>query len=76
MHRKLTITLDEGVYEGLHRVVGRGNISQFIETLVRPHVTEGDLDTAYREMAADEAREADAHQWVEATLGDACDAAR
>jgi len=76
MHRKLTITLDEGVYEGLHRVVGRGSISQFIETLVRPHVTEADLDTAYREMAADEAREADAHEWVEATLGDAYDAAR
>jgi predicted CopG family antitoxin len=76
MHRKLTITLDEGVYEGLHRVVGRGSISQFIETLVRPLVTEADLDTAYREMAADEAREADAHEWVEATLGDAYDAAR
>jgi predicted CopG family antitoxin len=76
MHRKLTITLDEGVYEGLHRVVGRGSISQFIETLVRPLVTEADLDAAYREMAADEAREADAHEWVEATLGDAYDAAR
>ena len=34
------------------------------------------MDTAYREMAADEAREADAHEWVEATLGDAYDAAR
>ena len=76
MHRKLTITLDEGVYEGIHRVVGRGNISQFIETLVRPHVTEPDLDTAYCEMAADEAREADAHEWAEATVGDAYDAAR
>jgi predicted CopG family antitoxin len=76
MHRKLTITLDEGVYEGLHRVVGRGSISQFIETLVRPHVTEADLDNAYHEMAADEVREADAHEWVEATLGDAYDAAR
>ena len=76
MHRKLTITLDEGVYEGLHRVVGRGKIGQFIEALVRPFVTEADLDTAYREMAADETREADAHEWVEATLGDAYDAAR
>ena len=76
MHRKLTITLDEGVYEGLHRVVGRGNISQFIETLVRPHVTEADLDTAYYEMAADAAREADANEWAEATVGDAYDAAR
>lgn len=29
---------DEKVYNGLHRVIGRGNISQFIEGLVRPHV--------------------------------------
>jgi hypothetical protein len=40
------------------------------------HATEADLDALYREMAADEAREADAHEWAEATLGDACDAAR
>jgi hypothetical protein len=28
MQRKLTLSIDEAVYEGLHRVVGRGNISQ------------------------------------------------
>ncbi|MGH3089474.1 MAG: hypothetical protein ACRDSJ_19455 [Rubrobacteraceae bacterium] len=39
MHEKLTITVDEKVYEGLHRVVGRQRISQFIERLVRPHVS-------------------------------------
>ncbi|MEI8372605.1 MAG: addiction module antitoxin [Planctomycetota bacterium] len=76
MHRKLTITLDEVVYEGLHRVVGRGSISQFIETLVRPHVTDADLNAEYCEMAADEAREAEAHAWVESTLEDAYDATR
>ncbi len=37
---------------------------------------EADLDAIYREMAADEAREADAHEWAEATLGDVYDAAR
>ena len=76
MHRKLTITIDAQVYEGLHKVVGRGNISQFIETLVRPQVLDTDVEDGYREMARDEARETEAHQWVEATLGDAYDATR
>ena len=70
MHKKLTVTLDERVYEGLHRVVGRGSISQFIEDLVRPHVIESDLESAYREMAQDEASEAEALEWAEATIGD------
>jgi predicted CopG family antitoxin len=38
MHKKLTITLDEKVYEGLYRVIGRRNISRFLEELARPHV--------------------------------------
>ena len=38
MQKKLTITIDDGVYHGLHTVVGRRRISQFIESLVRPHV--------------------------------------
>jgi hypothetical protein len=76
MHRKLTITLDERVYEGLHKTVGRGNISQFIETLVRSQILDADVEAGYRDMAYDEARETEAQQWVEATLGDAYDAAR
>ena len=36
MQKKLTITLDERVYQGLHSVVGRRRISGFIERLVRP----------------------------------------
>jgi predicted CopG family antitoxin len=51
MQKKLTITLDELVYEGLYRVIGRQHISQFIERLVRPHVIETDLESAYRKMA-------------------------
>ena len=38
MQKKLTITIDEQVYDGLHRVIGPRKISQFIEGLVRPHV--------------------------------------
>lgn len=76
MHKKLTITVDEDVYKGLHRVVGRQRISQFIETLVRPHVLPEDLLAAYRDMAGEEEREAEAHAWAEATAGDVVDEAR
>jgi siroheme synthase (precorrin-2 oxidase/ferrochelatase) len=70
MQRKLTITLDERVYAGLYARVGRRRISRFIETLVRPHVIDKELDDAYRQMACDEKREAEALEWSEATLGD------
>lgn len=70
MHKKLTITLDEQVYESLHRVIGRRSISQFIESLVRPHLMSADLTESYRQMAEDEAREAEALEWAEATVED------
>lgn len=76
MRKKLTITVDERVYAGLHQVVGRHRISRFIESLVRPHVIDQDLAAAYREMAADEAREADARDWAESTIGDVVDETR
>ena len=36
MQKKLTINVDEEVYAGLYQVVGRGRISRFIESVVRP----------------------------------------
>jgi len=76
MQKKLTITLDEEVYRGLHTIIGRRRISQFIESVVRPHVVAPDLARAYQEMAADEAREAEALEWAEATVRDVSDEAR
>ena len=76
MQKKLTITVDEQVYEGLLSVIGRRKISQFISDLVRPHVLRSDLEAAYRQMAEDEARESEALEWVEATVGDVQDEAR
>lgn len=76
MHKKLTITVDQRVYEGLHRVVGRRRISRFIESLVRPHVISKGLEMAYRQMAQEEAREAEALEWAEATVRDVADEAR
>lgn len=69
VQKKLTITVDERVYDGLHSVIDRRRISQFIEPLVRPHVIGKDLEDAYQQMARDEARVADALGWSEATIG-------
>jgi hypothetical protein len=76
MTKKLTITVDEQVYFGLHKVIGHGKISQFIESLVRPHVIKPDLESAYQEMALDESREVEALEWSESTIGDVADETR
>jgi hypothetical protein len=76
MQKKLTITLDEQVYDGLYTVIGPRHISQFIEDLVRPHVLARELETAYEQMAHDEEREAEALEWAEATVGDVSDETR
>ncbi|MDZ4700256.1 MAG: hypothetical protein SH809_11165 [Rhodothermales bacterium] len=75
MQKKLTITIDEAIYDGLYRVVGAGNISQFIERLLRPHVIQDQLDAAYAEMAADTAREGEALEWAEAHVANTGDGA-
>jgi hypothetical protein len=36
----------------------------------RPRVVQEDLAAAYRKMAANEAREAEAHEWADATILD------
>lgn len=70
MQKKLTVTIDEEVYEGLRTVVGPRKISRFIEDLVRPHVIKRDMYAAYKEMAGDRIRESAALEWAEGTMGD------
>ncbi len=70
MHKKLTITIEEDVYKGLHKELGPRQISQFIEELVRPHVVKKDLVAAYVEMAKDEIREKEAIELAEISLED------
>jgi predicted CopG family antitoxin len=76
MAKKLTITVDDEVYAGLHSVIGRRRISRFINDLARPHVLPQDLVQGYRAMAADEERERDAAEWVEGLTGDIADEPR
>jgi len=50
MQKKLTISLNKDVYDELCRVVGRGNISKFIENPIAPHLKDSNLDDAcYRQ---------------------------
>ncbi len=70
MRRKLTLTIDEAVYEGLHRRIGARRISGFVEDLVRPYVLNEDLEESYRELAADEESEREAREWIEGTFKD------
>ena len=69
MHRKMTISVDNEVYEGLYRTVGKRDISQFIEDLVRQHVLDTSLDEGYKAMAADKGREAEAREWCNGLAG-------
>ena len=73
MQKKLTVTIDEEVYDGLRAVIGPRKISRFIEELVRPHVVKKNMYAAYKEMAADQVRESEALEWAESTFGDVND---
>ena len=70
MQKKLTITVDEAVYKGLHKTIGPRKISKFVEELVRPHVVRPNLELAYSQMFKDKKRQADALEWAEATFKD------
>ncbi len=71
--KKLTITVDAEVYDGLHNVIGPRRISRFLNDLARPHVVGVHLAAGYAAMAADEAREAEADAWSEGLIGDVAD---
>jgi predicted CopG family antitoxin len=64
MPKKLTITVDDEVYEGLYELLGARRISRFLNDLARPYVLRRDLADGYRAMAADEEREREAIDWI------------
>jgi predicted CopG family antitoxin len=70
MRKKMTITLDESVHEGLYKTVGKRRMSQFIEDLLRPHVLDSRLYDGYKSMAADSEREKEAGEWCNAISRD------
>ncbi len=70
MQKKLTITIDERVYQGLYNNIGEGKISKFIETLIKPYVLNQELELEYINIAADEKEEQEAYEWIEGCIGD------
>lgn len=76
VHKKLTITVDQEVYEALHKTIGPRRISKFVEDLVRPHVIPSSLALSYCQMAQDGEREAEALEWAELTFKDCTDEER
>jgi len=64
MTKKLTITVSDEVYKGLHRRVGRRRISRFIDELARERLADRGspeywLTAPERELAAAYAEQAD-----------------
>ena len=70
MVKKLTITVEDDVYRGLHSIIGPRRISRFLNDLARPHVLRFDLAEGYRDMANDDEREREAGEWVRNLAGD------
>jgi predicted CopG family antitoxin len=68
--KKLTITVDDEVYKGLHARIGRGNISRFLNDMARSHVVADDIEAGYLAMAADKEREQEAFAWAEQGVAD------
>jgi metal-responsive CopG/Arc/MetJ family transcriptional regulator len=76
MRKRITITLDETVYDGLRRTIGKRGISRFIENLVRPYVLDSALDEGYQAMALDKERETEADEWCNGLAVDLADETR
>ena len=70
MNRQITITVTDEVYQGLQTVAGGRTISEFIEELARPIVTESVLEASYRDMILDSDREREAAEWIEGLVQD------
>jgi predicted CopG family antitoxin len=63
MEKKLTITIDDQVYNALRQRVEREHISKFIEGLVRPHVFPQKPEKTCRQASRDETSEAEELEW-------------
>jgi metal-responsive CopG/Arc/MetJ family transcriptional regulator len=87
--QSLTISLPDDVQLALDEYVRKEGVSRddVVIRAVEEHLcrqglrssqqdSSAALEAGYREMAADEAHELEAHEWAEATVGDAYDAAR
>ncbi len=73
--RKLTITVSDEVYEGLHRRIGARRISSFIDRLARPYVDSAAAEALYGEAESDADRREALSDWDDLPADEALDAA-
>ena len=66
--KKLTVMFDVDVYKALREKVGERGIGNFLSNLARSHVVVRSLDSQYKEMSLDGAREQDTKEWIESDL--------
>jgi hypothetical protein len=62
MQKELTINLSDETYQGLMNLVGEKNASQFIESVLRPHVSESNGDRIFKILSPHLVNPADAER--------------
>ncbi len=72
--RKLTITVSDEVYEGLHRRIGARRISSFLDRLARPYIEDSAAEALYREAESDPDRVEVLADWDALPADEALDA--
>lgn len=68
--KKLTITVTDEVYEGLHRHIGARRISAFMDRIARPYVDQESAASLYRAAEADPDRRATLEDWDSLPIDD------
>ncbi len=63
--QKVTLMLETQVYEALVAKVGARGISEYFNNLARPRMVDSDLEAGYKAMAADEAANREAKEWLD-----------
>jgi predicted CopG family antitoxin len=61
--KKLTVTVSDEVYEGLHRRIGARRISSFIDRLARLYVDDAAAEALYRQAEQDPDRRETIEDW-------------
>lgn len=62
--KKVTLSLDRTVYEGIRARVGERKVGEYLSELARPHVSPEAQAASYRALAQDSDREAEAADWL------------
>lgn len=65
--KKVTLSLDAAVYDGIRRKVGQRSVGAFLSQLARPHVLANDLEASYLAQAKDAKNASEANEWLNGT---------